>query len=115
MTRALSTRLLSQRADGNDCVPIRTGLTLSGGRDRAGVADAFEQLDLAGADPRPGLENDADPHPRHAAPAVKPALALGVHAFSSRLSSSRKCQSVPSTIIFCGLDLINPASRMRSA
>ena len=37
------------------------------------------------------------------------------HAFSSRLSSFRKRQSVPSAMIFCGLTLIMPASRMRSA
>jgi hypothetical protein len=35
--------------------------------DRACVADAFEQLGLAWADPRTGLEDDADRHPRHAA------------------------------------------------
>jgi hypothetical protein len=37
-----------------------------GGRDRAGVTDAFEQLRFAGADPRAGFKNDADPDPRHA-------------------------------------------------
>jgi transposase len=43
-------------------------------------------------------------------------LAFGSpHAFNSRLSSSRKRQSVPSAMIFCGLDLIRPASCMRSA
>src|SRR5215467_7177142 len=37
------------------------------------------------------------------------------HAFSSFLSSSRKRQSVPWAMIFCGLDLIIPASCKRSA
>jgi hypothetical protein len=37
------------------------------------------------------------------------------HAFSSRLSSSRKRQSVPSAMIFCGLDLTKPNSCSRSA
>jgi len=37
-----------------------------GGRNRASVTDAFEQLDLAGADPRAGFKNDADPERRHA-------------------------------------------------
>src|SRR5947209_6490857 len=37
-----------------------------GGRDRAGIADAFEQLGLAGANASAGLENYADPQPRHA-------------------------------------------------
>jgi hypothetical protein len=36
-----------------------------GGRNRAGGADAFEQLGLAGADTRPGLKDDANPHRRH--------------------------------------------------
>ena len=40
---------------------------------------------------------------------------LRAHVFSSRLSSSRKRQSVPSAMIFCGLDLIMPVSCMRSA
>jgi hypothetical protein len=31
------------------------------------VTDVFEQLGLAGANPRPGLKNDADPHLRHVA------------------------------------------------
>ena len=35
--------------------------------------------------------------------------------FSSRFSSLRKRQSVPSAMIFCGLDLIMPVSCMRSA
>jgi len=35
------------------------------GRNRASVTDAFEQLGLAGADPRAGFKNDADPEPRH--------------------------------------------------
>jgi hypothetical protein len=46
--------------------------------------NAFEQLSLAGADPRPGLKNDADPHQRHAAlchaPAFKIALKFPVEA-----------------------------------
>jgi len=42
-------------------------------------------------------------------------VALGAHAFSSRLSSFRKRQSVPSAMIFCGLDLIKPTSCRRSA
>ena len=37
------------------------------------------------------------------------------HAFSSRLSSLKKRQSVPSGIIRAGLDLIRPASRSRKA
>ena len=37
------------------------------------------------------------------------------HAFSSRLSSLKKRQSAPSAMIFCGLTLIKPASRMRNA
>jgi hypothetical protein len=40
---------------------------------------------------------------------------LSVHAFSSRLSSLKKRQSVPSAMIFCGLDLIMPASCSRRA
>ena len=40
---------------------------------------------------------------------------LCVHAFSSRLSSFRKRQSVPSAMIFCGLDLMKPTSCRRSA
>ena len=39
----------------------------------------------------------------------------GYHAFSSRLTLSRKRQSVPSAMIFCGLDLIRPTSRRRRA
>src|SRR5262249_5987644 len=37
------------------------------------------------------------------------------HAFSSRLSSFRKRQSVFSAMIFCGVDLMKPTSRSRSA
>ena len=37
------------------------------------------------------------------------------HAFSSRLSSLRKRQSVPSAMILFGLDVIMPASCRRSA
>ena len=37
------------------------------------------------------------------------------HAFSSRLSSSKKRQSVPSAMIFCGVDLTMPASCSRKA
>jgi hypothetical protein len=36
-----------------------------GGTDRAGVADALKELHLAGADARPGFENDADSDPCH--------------------------------------------------
>jgi hypothetical protein len=43
---------------------------------------------------------------------LRPSLA---HAFSSRLSSLRKRQSVPSAISWLGLDLIMPTSRRRSA
>ena len=46
---------------------------------------------------------------------VETRLALGPHAFSSRFSSLRKRQSVPSSMIFCGLDLTMPASCRRSA
>jgi len=35
------------------------------GRDRACVADAFEQLRLTGPDPCAGLKDDADPYPSH--------------------------------------------------
>jgi len=37
------------------------------------------------------------------------------HAFSSRLSSFRKRQSVFSAMIFCGVDLMNPTSCSRRA
>ena len=37
------------------------------------------------------------------------------YAFNSRLSSFKKRQSVPSAMIFCGLDLMKPASRRRRA
>ena len=37
------------------------------------------------------------------------------YAFSSRLTSSRNRQSVPSAMIFCGVDLMKRASRRRSA
>jgi len=37
------------------------------------------------------------------------------HAFISRFNSLRNCQSVPSAMIFWGLDLIIPASCNRSA
>src|SRR5215813_2753698 len=37
------------------------------------------------------------------------------YAFSSRLSLFRKRQSVPSAMIFCGLDLIRPTSWRRRA
>ena len=42
-------------------------------------------------------------------------LGLGAHVFSSFLSSLKKRQSVPWAMIFCGLDLIMPTSRSRSA
>jgi hypothetical protein len=42
-------------------------LRARGGRDGAGVTDAFEQFDLAGVNASAGLENDGDPHPSHAA------------------------------------------------
>jgi hypothetical protein len=44
--------------------------------------------------------------------AIRPRKA---HVFSSRLSSFRKRQSVCSAMSLCGLDLISPASCMRSA
>jgi hypothetical protein len=37
------------------------------------------------------------------------------HAFSSRLSSLKKRQSVFSAMIFCGVDLMRPSSYRRSA
>jgi hypothetical protein len=37
------------------------------------------------------------------------------HAFSSRLRSFKKRQSVPSAMIFCGLDLMKPTSCRRKA
>src|SRR5262249_52931261 len=45
----------------------------------------------------------------------KPPLTLVAHPFSSRLSSFKKRQSVPSAMIFCGLDLMRPTSCRRSA
>ena len=42
-------------------------------------------------------------------------LCFSAHAFSSRLSSLRKRQSVPSAMIFCGADLMKPRSCSRSA
>jgi len=47
--------------------------------------------------------------------AFEASLYSSAHAFSSRLSSFRKRQSVPSAMIFCGLDRIRPASCSRSA
>jgi hypothetical protein len=40
---------------------------------------------------------------------------LQYHAFSSRLSSFKKRQSVPSAMIFCGLALTKPTSCIRTA
>ena len=40
---------------------------------------------------------------------------FGAHVFSSSLSSLRKRLSAPSAIIFWGVDLMNPNSRIRSA
>src|SRR5262249_13353513 len=48
-------------------------------------------------------------------PALETSLSFCVHAFSSRLRSFKKRQSVPSAIIFCGVDLTNPISCKRSA
>ena len=45
----------------------------------------------------------------------RPPRSARVHAFNSRLSSFKKRQSVPSAMIFCGLDLIMPISCKRSA
>src|SRR5215467_115740 len=61
---------------------------------------------------RPGLSRrtaDRDPYRRGPKELTPP------HAFSSFLSSLRKRQSVPWAMIFCGLDLIIPASCRRSA
>jgi hypothetical protein len=40
---------------------------------------------------------------------------LGTHVFSSRFTWLRNRQSVPSAMIFCGLDLMKPASCRRKA
>jgi hypothetical protein len=91
---------------------------------RRSVAD-LELLDMArlvvvrglevGVDIAVARREDAAESCGGSASVTSEVLPCAAHAFNSRLTSSRKRQSVPSAMIFCGVDLTMPASCNRSA